>query len=336
MKNDAGVVTHTVKTKAAVSNNFVTSIDDDGTVNVAQPAASGVTGLAAVATSGSASDLGTGTLPIARVADGAVTLAKMANLAQDQFVGRVTASTGVPETATITAAARTVLDDVSVGAMVDTLGGASASGMGGLARTTDPALVRPAISGTPAAAGALGYDSASGQTTQYSGLTASVGSFPRVVASGVGTEAKVNSTTADQDFTSIYTIPANVLITGKVYRITCILEFVQGTSSATALVYLKLGSTKVVDSSAGLNLTDGTTRSSVFSFLVVGRAAASASSNVSSASTYAINTVPANYVNQPVALATNGTLVITPGVTYSATGSADSIELQTWLVEELN
>ena len=54
---------------------------------------------------------------------GSVTLAEMADLAQDQFIGRVTASTGVPETATITAAARTVLDDATVAAMLTTLGG---------------------------------------------------------------------------------------------------------------------------------------------------------------------------------------------------------------------
>ncbi len=57
------------------------------------------------------------------IADGSITLAKMANLAQDQAIMRVTASTGVPETATITAAARTVLDDTTVGAMLATLGG---------------------------------------------------------------------------------------------------------------------------------------------------------------------------------------------------------------------
>jgi len=51
-----------------------------------------------------------------------VTLAKMANLAQDQVIGRVTASTGVPETFTVTAAARTVLDDTTTGAMLTTLG----------------------------------------------------------------------------------------------------------------------------------------------------------------------------------------------------------------------
>lgn len=59
--------------------------------------------------------------------DGSITLAKMANLAQDQFIGRVTGSTGVPETATITPAARTVLDDTTVSAMRTTLGTASLS-----------------------------------------------------------------------------------------------------------------------------------------------------------------------------------------------------------------
>lgn len=67
-----------------------------------------------------------------------IALSQMANLAQDQFIGRTTASTGIPETATITAAARTVLDDTTVGAMVNTLGGAAAVGTGGLAREGSP------------------------------------------------------------------------------------------------------------------------------------------------------------------------------------------------------
>jgi hypothetical protein len=60
----------------------------------------------------------------AKILDANVTLAKMADLAQDQFIGRTTASTGVPQTATITAAARTVLDDTTVAAMLATMGGA--------------------------------------------------------------------------------------------------------------------------------------------------------------------------------------------------------------------
>ena len=67
-------------------------------------------------------------LPSGSVADGSVTLAKMADLAQDKFIGRTTASTGVPETATITAAARTVLDDATVAAMLATLGGLALAG----------------------------------------------------------------------------------------------------------------------------------------------------------------------------------------------------------------
>lgn len=81
----------------------------------------------------------------AKIADAQVTLAKMANLAQDQFIGRVTASTGVPETATITAAARTVLDDTTVSAMVDTLGGTAAQGTGAIVRATSPTLTTPVL-----------------------------------------------------------------------------------------------------------------------------------------------------------------------------------------------
>ena len=45
----------------------------------------------------------------------------------------------------LTAAARSVLDDATVAAMVDTLGGASATGTGGLARATSPTFVTPTL-----------------------------------------------------------------------------------------------------------------------------------------------------------------------------------------------
>lgn len=47
----------------------------------------------------------------------------------------------------LTAAARTVLDDATVAAMVDTLGGAAATGTGGLVRATSPTLTTPVVVG---------------------------------------------------------------------------------------------------------------------------------------------------------------------------------------------
>lgn len=45
----------------------------------------------------------------------------------------------------ITSAAATVLDDTTVAAMVDTLGGASSTGSGGIVRATSPSLVTPSL-----------------------------------------------------------------------------------------------------------------------------------------------------------------------------------------------
>ncbi len=87
----------------------------------------------------------------AKINDAAVTLAKMANLAQDQVIGRTTASTGVPETFTVTAAAVTVLDDTTTAAMRTTLGA-----LGGSTGSTDNVLLRA--------------DGTSGATVQASGI----------------------------------------------------------------------------------------------------------------------------------------------------------------------
>jgi hypothetical protein len=57
-----------------------------------------------------------------------------------QFTGAGTAATY-----DLTAAAKTVLDDATVAAMVDTLGGASSTGTGGLARATSPTFVTPVL-----------------------------------------------------------------------------------------------------------------------------------------------------------------------------------------------
>lgn len=202
---------------------------------------------------------------------------------------------------------------------------------------TDPALTRPAITGTPAVAGAQGYDSATGQTTQYSGLTASVGSFPRVLAVGRPGDTLTNSTTSDQDFPSVYTIPASVLVANKIIRVTFSLQLVTGVSTATLQGYIKLGSTKIAATTGGGNLADGTTRGYGYTALFVGTAAPGASVSVECNVPPTGMFAASNSTAQPVAgIATNGTLAITPGATWSATGSTEVLTLISYLVEELN
>lgn len=55
----------------------------------------------------------------------------------------------------VTAAALTVLDDTTVAAMVNTLGGATSSGTGGLVRATAPTIDAPVITGVAAYSGAV-------------------------------------------------------------------------------------------------------------------------------------------------------------------------------------
>lgn len=137
------------------------------------------------------------------ITDGSVVLADLADLAQDQFIGRTTASTGVPQTATITAAARTVLDDTTVGAMVDTLGGASATGTGGLARANSPVFVTPTL-GTPV----------SGVGTNFTGIPEGGLSLTDIATNNVSTTKHgfapkaPNDATKFLDGTGAYSVPA--------------------------------------------------------------------------------------------------------------------------------
>lgn len=66
-KNDTGTVNHGIQTRTATASNWIRAIADDGSTTISQPAASDVTGLAAVATSGSATDLSAGTLAVGRL-----------------------------------------------------------------------------------------------------------------------------------------------------------------------------------------------------------------------------------------------------------------------------
>ena len=211
------------------------------------------------------------------------------------------------------------------------------TGTGAVVLGTDPALTAPAVSGTPNAAGELGYNTTQAMQTTYGGITAIVAPIHGTIATGVGTETLTNSVATDQDFTSMYTFPANSIYTNKVYRVTVLVEAVTGVSTATLTHYLKIGGTKVYTQSTD-NISNSTTTSWSYSFLIFGRAAAGASANVSTAflSPNIATSIPKNLTDQPVALATNGTLTVIFGIAYSATGSTETVEQQGFLIEELN
>ena len=162
-------------------------------------------------------------------------------------------------------------------------------------------------------------------------------STARVVASSVGTQTFINDVATDQDWTSIYTIPASKIVAGKVYRVTLTFECITGVSTVTFTPYLKVGGNKAV-SIIAFDETNSITRTFSVIYCIHGRAAAGASVGVSYGISSAIwtNANTFNNIAQPFLTATNGTLTVVPGITFSGTGSTESLELQAWMIEELN
>ncbi len=143
------------------------------------------TGDQTISLTGDVTGSGTGSFA-ATIAPAAVTLAKMANLAQDTLIGRSTASTGVPETIPLTAAGRNLIDDATAGDQRTTLG------LGTLATQSGT------FSGTHA--GASSGTNTGDQTITLTGdVTGSgTGSFAATIANDSVSFAKMQEITTDR------------------------------------------------------------------------------------------------------------------------------------------
>ena len=95
----------------------------------------------------------------ASIADGSITLAKLADLATDRLIGRQTAGTGVPEAVTCTAAGRALLDDADAAAQRATLAPSTAYTGASTGWTSDAGV------GTATTGSAYGLEIATGITT---------------------------------------------------------------------------------------------------------------------------------------------------------------------------
>lgn len=138
-----------------------------------------------------------------------------------------------------------------------------------------------------------------------------------------------NSTTSDQDFTTIYQIPANTIGATTVLRVSLLVQLSTDASSSTQNYYLKLGSTKVYTQLTAISVGNSVVRSWTMEFLIHGTAAAGAAANVNTApvNSGAVHGNTINETDQPVALATNGALDIILGLAFGTNTTGESSTL---------
>ena len=158
--------------------------------------------------------------------------------------------------------------------------------------------------------------------------------------SGSDTVSCINGET---DFTTSYTLAANYLVANKLLRVTIAFSDTTSSSPPGMAFNLKMGSTSVYTATKATPAASLSGSPGGITFYIQGTAAAGAS--------VAVHTHPivppgmnnaagvpfdTSTIAQPQNLATNGTLVIKPGLACSAATSGNSITLNQMIVEALN
>lgn len=173
--------------------------------------------------------------------------------------------------------------------------------------------------------------------TSLTTIFSAAGNYPVVFSVTRPNEQKTNSTTNDQDFTSIYTIPANYLVAQKVLRVTLDFTWTADASASSQSWRLKLGSTTLISLST-ITPTNNSTLYVVIQYLIFGIAAAGAAVTVEGnmTGTQSLSTAGTRATAGSGTFATNGTLTIVPAVQFGTSTGGESLTLRNAMVESLN
>lgn len=151
-------------------------------------------------------------------------------------------------------------------------------------------------------------------------------------------------TTTETAFATTYTIPANYLVANRTLRITATFSVTSSGSAPTSTIKLRItnasGTTLYshTPASPGNNLAG---KGGGFQWIMSGTVAAGASANVITQPTVAptnfgFGSTVGNLTAQPIALATNGNIVLVITQQYSANTSGNTVTLNQLCIEGMN
>jgi hypothetical protein len=208
---------------------------------------------------------------------------------------------------------------------------------GGDLSTTAPNTVTGINGAAPPASAPLVGTNNLGQLVAVAG--------PKVLYSTGGSSDQLSAATGttQQTFATSYTLPANLIVAGRVIQIFYAVGLTTSSSPASARYQLYLGGTGgtlIFDSGVVTPAASLSARSGPFLCTITGTAAVGASAPVvASCGSSAVPGSPWSYFNTVTPIpnaATNGTLAITATMTYGATTAGNTANIYGMTVEQLN
>jgi hypothetical protein len=171
------------------------------------------------------------------------------------------------------------------------------------------------------------------------------GGFPAPVTLSVQNGGDTNNSNSgsgsDHDHTLTFTIPANFMIAARAFRVTAQLQLTSGSAPPILTHKIKLGSTSIGANSGQAPLASqtnvGITLQWIFQSTQAPGAAANVQCGLLTVPSGPSSTINENITAMPVAVATNGSLVLKITTLWSAAGTGtNTIGLNQFILEALN